>query len=146
MGTNPTFDGETRQVEAHVIGRTDLDLYGEEVVVEFVALLRPTLRFEGIDPLVAQMHADCARALAPGQPLVIRTLDAGSDKPLRFVTHPDESNPALGVRGDRIALAHPEIRAHQLDAIAQARPGQTVRLHWARPRTPFSPPDEHSAW
>ncbi|HCX85187.1 MAG TPA: bifunctional riboflavin kinase/FAD synthetase [Micrococcales bacterium] len=64
VGTNPTFDGETRQVEAHVIGRTDLDLYGEEVVVEFVALLRPTLRFEGIDPLVAQMHADCARALA----------------------------------------------------------------------------------
>ncbi|TRW87938.1 5-oxoprolinase/urea amidolyase family protein [Mycolicibacterium sp. 018/SC-01/001] len=33
-----------------------------------------------------------------------------------------------------------------VDAIAQARPGQTVRLHWARPRTPFSPPDEGFAW
>lgn len=32
------------------------------------------------------------------------------------------------------------------DAIAQARPGQTVRLHWARPRAPFSPPDERLAW
>lgn len=63
VGTNPTFDGVSRQVEAHVIGRTDLDLYGEEVVVEFVKLLRPTLRFSGVDPLVAQMHADCARAL-----------------------------------------------------------------------------------
>ncbi|ROR93900.1 riboflavin kinase/FMN adenylyltransferase [Salana multivorans] len=63
IGTNPTFDGEVRQVEAHVIGRDDLDLYGEEVVVEFVRLLRPTLRFSGVEELVAQMHADCAEAL-----------------------------------------------------------------------------------
>lgn len=63
VGTNPTFDGETRQVEAHVIGRTDLDLYGEEVVVEFVQRLRPTLRYEGVEALVAQMHTDCAQAL-----------------------------------------------------------------------------------
>ena len=63
VGTNPTFDGETRQVEAHVIGRTDLDLYGEEVVVEFVQRLRPTLRYEGVEALVSQMHADCAQAL-----------------------------------------------------------------------------------
>ena len=33
-----------------------------------------------------------------------------------------------------------------VDAIAQARPGQTVRLHWARPRAPFSPPDKGLAW
>lgn len=33
-----------------------------------------------------------------------------------------------------------------VDAIAQARPGQTVRLHWARPRAPFSPPDDGLAW
>lgn len=64
VGTNPTFDGEVRQVEAHVIGRDDLELYGEEVVVEFVHLLRPTLRFTGVDELVEQMHADCAEALA----------------------------------------------------------------------------------
>lgn len=64
MGTNPTFDGEVRQVEAHVIGRTDLDLYGEEVVVEFVTRLRPTLRYTGVEALVEQMHRDCADALA----------------------------------------------------------------------------------
>lgn len=63
VGTNPTFDGEVRQVEAHVIGRDDLELYGEEVVVEFVQLLRPTLRFDGVGPLIEQMHADCAAAL-----------------------------------------------------------------------------------
>ncbi len=62
VGTNPTFDGEVRQVEAHVLGRTDLDLYDEEVVVEFTHHLRPTLRYEGIEPLIAQMHADVERA------------------------------------------------------------------------------------
>lgn len=64
VGTNPTFDGDVRQVEAHVIGRDDLELYGEEVVVEFAGLLRPTLRFAGVEELIAQMHADCAQALA----------------------------------------------------------------------------------
>lgn len=73
VGTNPTFDGHVRQVEAHVLGRTDLDLYDEEVVVEFTHHLRPTLRFEGIEPLVAQMHNDVARAadlLGVRRPLV----------------------------------------------------------------------------
>ncbi|WP_435531452.1 bifunctional riboflavin kinase/FAD synthetase [Ruania halotolerans] len=58
IGTNPTFDGTKRQVEAHVLGRRDLDLYGEEIVVEFVRRLRPTVRFEGIEELVAQMRED----------------------------------------------------------------------------------------
>jgi len=65
IGTNPTFDGAERRVEAYVLDRTDLDLYGEEVVLELVERLRPTLRFEGpdaIDQLVATMHDDVARA------------------------------------------------------------------------------------
>lgn len=62
VGTNPTFDGEVRQVEAHVLGRTDLDLYDEEVVVEFTHHLRPTLKFDGIEALIDQMHDDVARA------------------------------------------------------------------------------------
>lgn len=33
-----------------------------------------------------------------------------------------------------------------IDAMAQARPGQTVRLHWSRPRVPFGPPGDLSAW
>jgi riboflavin kinase/FMN adenylyltransferase len=62
IGTNPTFDGQERRVEAYVLDRTDLNLYGEEVVLELVERLRPTLRFDGIEPLVAQMHDDVARA------------------------------------------------------------------------------------
>ena len=61
VGTNPTFDGHQRRVEAYVLDRTDLDLYGERVAVEFVSHLRPTLRFESIDMLVEQMAQDVAR-------------------------------------------------------------------------------------
>ncbi len=55
-----------------------------------------------------------------GHKVVIRTLDAGSDKPMKFVKTPEEANPALGVRGNRIADLAPELRETQLDAIAAA--------------------------
>jgi riboflavin kinase/FMN adenylyltransferase len=58
IGTNPTFDGTQRRVEAYVLDRDDLDLYGEPVAIEFVRLLRPTLKFDGIDALIAQMRGD----------------------------------------------------------------------------------------
>lgn len=58
IGTNPTFDGQQRRVEAYVLDRTDLDLYGEQVVVELVERLRPTLRFDSVDELLAQMALD----------------------------------------------------------------------------------------
>ena len=61
VGTNPTFDGLDRRVEAYVLDRTDLDLYGERLAVEFVERLRPTLRFDGVDALVEQMALDVAR-------------------------------------------------------------------------------------
>jgi riboflavin kinase/FMN adenylyltransferase len=62
VGTNPTFDGVERRVEAYVLDRDDLDLYDEEVVVELVARLRPTLRFDSVDALVEQMHHDVDEA------------------------------------------------------------------------------------
>ena len=61
IGTNPTFDGVDRRVEGYVIDRHDLDLYGERIAYDMVTRLRETLRFDGIDPLVVQMHADVAR-------------------------------------------------------------------------------------
>jgi riboflavin kinase/FMN adenylyltransferase len=61
VGTNPTFDGHQRRVEAYVLDRTDLELYGERVAMDFVSHLRPTLRFDSIEALVDQMHEDVAR-------------------------------------------------------------------------------------
>ena len=65
VGTNPTFDGQRdRRVESYVLDRTDLDLYGVEVEVEFVAHLRGMVRFDGVDALVAAMAGDVEHARA----------------------------------------------------------------------------------
>jgi riboflavin kinase/FMN adenylyltransferase len=61
IGTNPTFDGHERRVEGYVLDRTDLDLYGERVCYELVKRLRPTLKYEGVEPLIQQMNADVAQ-------------------------------------------------------------------------------------
>jgi riboflavin kinase/FMN adenylyltransferase len=61
VGTNPTFDGTLRTVEAYVLDRTDLDLYDEEVTIEFVEHIRPTLRFDSIEELLEAMAGDVAK-------------------------------------------------------------------------------------
>ena len=55
-----------------------------------------------------------------GRRVVVRTLDAGADKPLGFVQHGDEPNPALGVRGLRTTRFAPQLLSDQLAAIAAA--------------------------
>jgi riboflavin kinase/FMN adenylyltransferase len=62
VGTNPTFDGADRTVEAYALERDDLDLYGWHVAVEFAERLRGQVRFESVDALVGQMHQDAAAA------------------------------------------------------------------------------------
>lgn len=59
-------------------------------------------------------------AAFPGKKVVVRTLDAGADKPLPFLTNADEPNPALGVRGYRTDLSSPGVLERQLQAIAAA--------------------------
>jgi len=64
VGTNPTFDGRHRVVEAYALDRDDLDLYGVHVAVDFAARLRGMVRFDSVDALIDQMHADSAEARA----------------------------------------------------------------------------------
>src|SRR3954447_16222359 len=52
-----------------------------------------------------------------GRPLIVRTLDAGADKPLPFIATEREANPFLGRRGLRLSLAHPDLFSAQLRAI-----------------------------
>jgi phosphoenolpyruvate-protein phosphotransferase (PTS system enzyme I) len=59
-------------------------------------------------------------AFPAGAKVVIRTLDAGADKPLAFLTPRDEPNPALGQRGLRAVRLSPEILTDQLDAVGRA--------------------------
>ena len=62
VGTNPTFDGVDRTVEAYALDRDDLDLYGTHAAIDFTARLRGTVRFDSVADLVAQMHDDVAQA------------------------------------------------------------------------------------
>ena len=72
IGTNPTFDGTERRVEAFVLD-ADLDLYGEHVSVEFVERLRGMVKFDSVDELIEQMGQDVDD--------VRRTLARGGEKP-----------------------------------------------------------------
>jgi riboflavin kinase / FMN adenylyltransferase len=62
VGTNPTFGGVDRTVEAYALDRDDLDLYGVHVAVEFARRLRGQMTFSAVDDLIAQMVDDVAAA------------------------------------------------------------------------------------
>ncbi len=95
-----------------------------ETPAEGIGLFRTELCFLNTDtePSVAEqadIYTEVLEAFG-GRKVVVRTLDAGSDKPLKFAAHPDEANPALGVRGIRIAEANPGLLTRQLEAFAAA--------------------------
>jgi phosphotransferase system enzyme I (PtsI) len=122
-GPGTTRDGHRVQVLANV--QDGAGARGAAAAhAEGVGLLRTELAFFGRteEPSVeeqAEIYAGVFAAFPDGK-VVVRTLDAGSDKPLPFATPPDEPNPALGVRGLRTARRDPGLLTHQLDAIAQA--------------------------
>lgn len=62
IGTNPTFNGQSRTVEAYALDRSDLDLYGLHAAIDFAVRLRGTLRFDSVAALVEQMREDVDRA------------------------------------------------------------------------------------
>ncbi len=63
IGTNPTFAGRERRVEAYVLD-FDGDLYGERLALDFVARLREQRRYDGVAPLAAQIREDVAQTRA----------------------------------------------------------------------------------
>ncbi|MDT5127662.1 MAG: phosphoenolpyruvate-protein phosphotransferase system enzyme [Mycobacterium sp.] len=122
-GPGATADGHVVAILANVQDGAAARL-ARETPAEGVGLFRTELCFLNRDtePTVdeqAQIYGDVLDAF-DGHKVVIRTLDAGSDKPLKFVGHPEEANPAMGVRGIRIAEGNPGILTRQLEAIAAA--------------------------
>jgi riboflavin kinase / FMN adenylyltransferase len=62
VGTNPTFDGVDRRVEAYVLDRDDLELYDVEIAIDFYARLRGQVKYAGKEALIKQMHTDVEQA------------------------------------------------------------------------------------
>ena len=69
-----------------------------------------------------------AEAVGPGRPIVVRTFDAGGDKPLRWLPLPEEENPALGERGLRVFIDRPDLFRAQLRALLRVPPEYDVRV------------------
>jgi phosphotransferase system enzyme I (PtsI) len=93
--------------------------------VEGVGLFRTELSFlnrkdEPSAEEQAQIYSEVLAPFGDDRYVVVRTLDAGSDKPIAFATHEGEENPALGVRGLRLSFGNPGLMDRQLEGIARA--------------------------
>ncbi|ULE32300.1 putative PEP-binding protein [Mycobacterium sp. IDR2000157661] len=122
-GPGATADGHAVAVYANVQDGAAARA-AAQTPAEGVGLFRTELCFLNRDtePTVdeqATIYAEVLEAFS-GRRVVVRTLDAGSDKPLKFAGHPDEANPALGVRGIRIAQLDAGLLDRQLAAVAAA--------------------------
>ncbi|HEV7849657.1 MAG TPA: phosphoenolpyruvate--protein phosphotransferase [Mycetocola sp.] len=91
---------------------------------EGVGLFRTEFMFLGTEtaPTVLEQQEQYRTVFAAfgGKKVIVRTLDAGSDKPLAFLSTGHEDNPALGLRGIRATRANEEILRNQLAAIQAA--------------------------
>ena len=119
-----TTDGHRVAVVAN-IGGVDDAVAARTKGAEGVGLLRSEFVFLSranapSEDEQATVYAECARALAPGAPLVIRTLDVGGDKPLPYLPLPAEENPFLGMRGVRVGLESQDVLRTQCRAILAA--------------------------
>jgi len=119
-----TADGHAVALLANIGTAADADRVAVGAV-EGVGLFRTEVLFleRATAPTESEQAEVYARALRSlgGRKVVVRTLDAGADKPLGFATQPDEENPALGVRGYRLVRVHAELLDTQLAALARAQ-------------------------
>lgn len=133
QGPGRTADGHPVKLLANVADAASA-VAAAEGPVSGVGLFRTELSFldRETEPTVEEQTAVYAGVLDPfvggDRYVVVRTLDAGSDKPIAFATHPGEENPALGVRGLRLSFTDHGLLDRQLDAIAAAaeRSGATT--------------------
>lgn len=122
-GTGRTADGHRISLLANVAS-PDSVADATSAVAEGVGLFRTEFCFLDREqaPSVDEQVTAYRRILTafPGRKVVVRTLDAGADKPMAFVTASHEINPALGIRGFRTVRRRPELLEDQLRAIALA--------------------------
>ncbi|MDQ1079123.1 phosphoenolpyruvate--protein phosphotransferase [Pseudoroseomonas cervicalis] len=126
-----TRDGHRVEVAANV-RRPEEAIEAVAAGAEGSGLVRSEFLFdERAEPPTEEEQFDLYRRLAEGfggLPVVLRTLDAGGDKPLRFVRHPVEANPFLGLRGLRLSLAEPALFRAQIRAALRAARHGDLRI------------------
>lgn len=136
-GPGTTSDGHRVPLLANIGGPADVAA-AVEAGAEGVGLFRTEFLFldDHKNAPSKEKQVEAYRQVLEAFPesrVVVRVLDAGADKPLEFLTPADEPNPALGVRGLRTLLEHPEVLHTQLSALAQAAEGLPVHLEVMAP-------------
>ncbi|MET9661456.1 phosphoenolpyruvate--protein phosphotransferase [Streptomyces sp. NPDC006510] len=136
-GPGATSDGHKVPLLANVGGPGDVPA-AVEAGAEGVGLFRTEFLFLDDSKQAPSEEKQVAayRAVLEAFPegrVVVRVLDAGADKPLDFLTPADEPNPALGVRGLRSLLDHPDVLRTQLTALSKAAQGLPVHLEVMAP-------------
>jgi multiphosphoryl transfer protein len=124
-------DGTRIEVFAN-IGNTGDALAAVENGAEGCGLLRTEFLFIDRDTAPSEdeqltAYQGIANALG-GRPLILRMMDVGGDKPLRYLPMLAEANPALGLRGVRTALSNPELMRTQLRAALRVTPRGMTRV------------------
>lgn len=147
VGPGATADGHRVRILANIGGLRDVAAALERGA-EGVGLFRTELAYLGrttapSENEQADLYAQVLGAF-PRSRVVIRTLDAGSDKPLPFLGQAREENPALGERGLRLGWARPELLRTQLNAIARASGRAPETETWVM--APMVATAQESAW
>ncbi len=127
-----TIDGQRIEVAANVRNAAE----ARDAIAQGgdgVGLLRSEFLFADRDAPPSEdeqaaAYREVAVVLGRQRRLVIRTLDVGGDKPLRYLPMPAEANPFLGLRGIRVSLRAPELLRTQLRAILAAAPFGDVHV------------------
>lgn len=126
-----TTDGTVVPIYAN-IGRLEDTVAAVAAGADGVGLLRTELLYldRNDAPTLQEQTAIYTQLFTPfnGQKVVIRTLDAGADKPMAFINFAQEPNPALGVRGYRTIDGHEDLLRTQLQAIANAAKATTAEV------------------
>ncbi len=120
-----TRDGVLLEVGANV-GTLDDVAAAVSAGCDGIGLLRTEFLFMGRDSAPSEDEQEVAyRAAARmlgGRPMIVRTLDAGADKPLPYLRQPTEANPFLGVRGLRLGLDRPDLLRRSFAPSCASRP------------------------
>jgi phosphotransferase system enzyme I (PtsI) len=117
-----TADGQRVHVTINVDDPSLLDGL-DPAHCDGIGLTRTEFLFQGKElPDEEQQYQVYCRIIdwAAGRPVIVRTLDAGGDKPVAGLTIDGERNPFLGLRGLRLSLARPDVFRIQLRALARA--------------------------
>ena len=126
-----TSDGRTIEVAANIATLDDAKTAVDNGA-DAVGLLRTELLFiHRQSAPTAEEHKDSYQSIVGalnGRTAIIRTLDVGADKEVDYLTLPPETNPALGLRGIRLAQVRPDLLDDQLRGLLAVEPFGTVRI------------------